>query len=99
MILDDPVVVMCPGCGHEVISSSCCLYCGYNLRLLHKTCSCGQPLEHARHWYPSFDSAEKYLAYFCNCGFVSTSKEELREHLMLYADPVPESIPILQTPN
>ena len=71
-----PATLACPSCGTTVPSDILyCWSCGKPIQA-HERCGiCGKPNGHGRHRGPHG------LAYYCKCGFVATSKPEIRAHV------------------
>lgn len=80
IVAEMPSTIKCPSCGHEVLMAQVCTYCGFSLKTLHEKCPiCGKPVGHGRHWDTIL--GVKVLLYYCGCGFVCTTREELDRHL------------------
>ncbi len=76
ILVPKPLILACPSC-NTIISSNIlyCWSCGKPIQA-HERCGiCGKTNSHGRH--RGFHG----LAYYCKCGFVATSKTEIRAHM------------------
>ena len=71
-----PSTLSCLHCGTVIPSDILyCWDCGKPIQV-HESCGiCGKPNDHGRHHGPHG------LAYYCRCGFVATSKPEIKAHV------------------